>query len=934
MPEIQLNGIDIGTIDGLDYINGIPLGVNNIVNFLGLPGTLSPTGVLTVSGNGVSSVSIYSGNSLQGSATSFNLPGASISNGVATLPVVVDLLVVGGTTEGVFTAVEAARRGLSVAIIEEFGTLGGMVTGGLCYTDALIGADPVCHDRMVVGEFYEKVRKLINAADKLEWLTHYSYATQPGACTQALWELIDGLDIQVYLNEYISPNCCTFTADSTGALTVISSVTTNERTFAVRAVSCASYTGDLLRYSGADFVIGREGTNSVTAAGLTIAADPGANVSGFNPGAYSVYTSVNPYTNATDASAGYCKGIWVVDPGSGSVVTNGVIGGTPYIPSLTQGAADINIKASGNLPGYVPAMCYRLYMTTASSRIDPNTLPVVNAYDSTNYELLGRIATASGSGWTTVGDIFFSRQLNGGTTYDWNKKVQLGLNFVDPMCTEYLTAGHDRRVAIRQYIKDWTLGLLRFCKAGAPDPLNGGAQRIPTACKNDFSNYGFSAAEFKGNGGFSDCLYVREGPRMVGDFIYTQANLLRSIASTQTYNDPGAMAYYAVDGHPVMRLSPSTNVADEGQLAGSAPTAGSWVPQRVMFPKRAQITNMTVSVCISCTHISWCSLRVEPTMMYHGAMAGVITARYLQRGLAAIQDTTDANGFNLDVRAASNLFGSTKAPNGQFWEALIGIDGGVANALYSQGGATLYPNTAAWGTLTGQVSTFWDTPAGTTGILGAQAVIVPHIYIPGRKAVYLQYQAGGTNRSNRVPVTIKHAGGIDRLYFNPNIDLGGSNYGVAGQFGWLELGIWTFNANAAGSVGVVNNLPGAGVTQTASTTFGTPTFGVLNLGGDYVVNTTQFTDNLNHTITITDPNGKLIGTIVVADGGATGHDFTDNLISFTYTSGNSEVAANHAWVITIVNTAPAVIIAYNNTNTAGTGTFKTPFSAVGFTPLP
>src|ERR1700733_1646399 len=64
-----------------------------------------------------------------------------------------DVVVYGGTAGGVIAAVSAAREGLKTALIEPGNHLGGMVSGGLGYTDF--------GKREVIGgyalEFYTRV---------------------------------------------------------------------------------------------------------------------------------------------------------------------------------------------------------------------------------------------------------------------------------------------------------------------------------------------------------------------------------------------------------------------------------------------------------------------------------------------------------------------------------------------------------------------------------------------------------------------------------------------------------------------------------------------------------------------------------------------------------------------------------------------------------
>ncbi|MFM7929101.1 MAG: FAD-dependent oxidoreductase, partial [Pirellula sp.] len=70
-------------------------------------------------------------------------------------PIEVDIVVYGGTSGGVVSAVSAARLGKSVVLIEPTGFLGGMTTGGL-------GATDIGNKRCIGGisrEFYRRIFK-------------------------------------------------------------------------------------------------------------------------------------------------------------------------------------------------------------------------------------------------------------------------------------------------------------------------------------------------------------------------------------------------------------------------------------------------------------------------------------------------------------------------------------------------------------------------------------------------------------------------------------------------------------------------------------------------------------------------------------------------------------------------------------------------------
>ena len=70
-----------------------------------------------------------------------------------------DLVVYGGTAGGVVTAVAAAREGLTVALLEPGRHLGGMVSGGLGWTD--YGRKEVIGGYSL--EFFERVERSTGA---------------------------------------------------------------------------------------------------------------------------------------------------------------------------------------------------------------------------------------------------------------------------------------------------------------------------------------------------------------------------------------------------------------------------------------------------------------------------------------------------------------------------------------------------------------------------------------------------------------------------------------------------------------------------------------------------------------------------------------------------------------------------------------------------
>src|SRR5688572_5069328 len=98
-----------------------------------------------------------------------------------------DLVVYGGTAGGVITAVAAAREGLTVALLEPGRHLGGMVSGGLGWTD--YGRKEVIGGYSL--EFFERVGAKYGRP--IEW--HF----EPHVAEAVFNELVQEAKVRVFL---------------------------------------------------------------------------------------------------------------------------------------------------------------------------------------------------------------------------------------------------------------------------------------------------------------------------------------------------------------------------------------------------------------------------------------------------------------------------------------------------------------------------------------------------------------------------------------------------------------------------------------------------------------------------------------------------------------------------------------------------------------
>ncbi|GAB4043367.1 FAD-dependent oxidoreductase [Spirosoma litoris] len=178
---------------------------------------------------------------------------------------------------------------------------------------------------------------------------------------------------------------------------------------------------------------------------------------------------------------------------------------------------------------------------------------------------------------------------------------------------DYPEANYTRRKAIYDDHKAWTLGLMYYL---ANDPS------IPEALRAETASYGLSADEFKDNENFPYYLYVREARRMIGAYVQKQQDILEE----RTKPDAICLGSHWIDSHHVQRVAVSkTQFVNEGRIWESI-TQPYEVSYRAITPKATECTNLLVPVCVSASHVGFCSLRVESTWMQLGNSAGIAAA--------------------------------------------------------------------------------------------------------------------------------------------------------------------------------------------------------------------------------------------------------------------------------------------------------------------
>jgi hypothetical protein len=493
-----------------------------------------------------------------------------------------DICVYGGTAGGVAAAVQAARMGKK-AVIAEFGYhLGGMSSGGLGATDignkAAIGG--------IAREFYHQVAQhyATDAAWRFEqredYFKHRSsrsslvdltqadatmWTFEPHVAEDIFFQMVNEAKVPVYFQQRLS----TVKKDGVRITEVIME---NGIVYRARMFIDATYEGDLMARAGVSYIVGREGNSeySETLNGIR----------GQTP-KHQFGVAVEPYLKAGDESSGLL----------------------PFIQTLDAGNAGEGNQA-------VQAYNFRLCYTQNPANRLPHRKPP--NYDPAKYELLARYLEALvAAGRKPILDEFWNPiwMPNGKT--DINNNGGFSTDFIGSNYA-YPDATYSKRAEIWKAHEDYVRGFVYFM---ATSP------RVPENMRREMQSWGPAADEFFDSGGWPHQLYVREARRLVGAYVMTEHNCRVKVKA----EDPIALAAYTMDSHNCRRIVKNGHAENEGdvQVGGFPPYPISY---RAILPKAAQCENLAVPVCLSATHISYGSIRMEPVFMILGQSAATAAA--------------------------------------------------------------------------------------------------------------------------------------------------------------------------------------------------------------------------------------------------------------------------------------------------------------------
>lgn len=184
----------------------------------------------------------------------------------------------------------------------------------------------------------------------------------------------------------------------------------------------------------------------------------------------------------------------------------------------------------------------------------------------------------------------------------------------------YAEGDWETRERIEAAHRDYYLSMLYYLQ-NDPD--------LPEAFRKDAMNWGLPKDEFTDTGHFPFQLYIREARRMVGKYVLREQDLTEN----RQKEDGVCAGNYGIDCHGVQFILQNGKRVIERTRHRSVDPYD--IPYASMVPEEKG--NLIVPVCLSSTHVAYCSLRMEPVFMMLGHAAGK-AAHLAVAGKIPVQD--------------------------------------------------------------------------------------------------------------------------------------------------------------------------------------------------------------------------------------------------------------------------------------------------------
>lgn len=499
-----------------------------------------------------------------------------------------DIVIYGGSSAGVSAAIQAARAEKSVVIVEPYERLGGLTTGGLGATD--IGNKDVIGG--ISREFYQNLKAYYEQSHHWKWEDRAEYMEknqrrtvegddgmwtfEPSAAMSVYQKMMAPYDIDIFYGKKLNRTSGVILQNGK----ILSIETEEGERFAGKMFLDCTYEGDLMAAAGVTYTTGRESTDRY-----------GEKHNGYSLAEYHKTSGYHQFPDHVDPYR---------EPGN---PRSGLLWGISTRPPAEKGDGDELMQAYN----------FRICLTDHPDNRIPISKP--DNYDPQRYELLVRLFEAQPE-MRDINQYFIWTKMPNRKT-DVNNRGGFSTDAIG-MNHDWPEASYEVREAIWKEHLDYTQGLLYFYQND---------ERVPEILRNEVRRWGYPADEYEQHGHFTPQLYVREGRRMVSDYVMTEHHCL----GQEVANDVIGYAAYGMDSHNTQRIVVDGMVKNEGnvEIWGFDPYPISY---RSIVPRIGECENLLVPVSLSASHIAFGSIRMEPVFMVLGQSAAAAAVIAIERG--------------------------------------------------------------------------------------------------------------------------------------------------------------------------------------------------------------------------------------------------------------------------------------------------------------
>jgi hypothetical protein len=155
---------------------------------------------------------------------------------------------------------------------------------------------------------------------------------------------------------------------------------------------------------------------------------------------------------------------------------------------------------------------------------------------------------------------------------------------------------------------------------------------VPATIRDEAGRFGWCRDEWPGNHHLPRQVYVREGWRILGEYVLTErdGDLDPGTGRTRLQPTSIAIAEFHFDSHGCPRFDPAHPGVREGYIY--IPHRPMQIPYGVVVPR--QIDGLLVPVACSASHVAYSALRMEPVFLALGEACGVAAHLALRDGQA------------------------------------------------------------------------------------------------------------------------------------------------------------------------------------------------------------------------------------------------------------------------------------------------------------